>query len=199
MQQKQHPEAAQWPQLTAYVNTSQDANTSLTIEVCHYCTSKTEYSVCMQGAKWFCQWKEMERKCISESKIKFYSNSQVWALGRHSDLRIRAQTHIFWLKVGSCKNEKHTSQILFQVTGWKYLNFCAPRKAECALGWCPQCPKQEQVPVTGKCSSQLGHRAAGFLWWGLACGKGEGEVLALLYLKWLSAPCENSLWLNLCW
>lgn len=27
----------------------------------------------------------------------------------------------------------------------------------------------------------------------------RGDVLTLLYLKWLSAPCENSFQLNLCW
>ena len=31
------------------------------------------------------------------------------------------------------------------------------------------------------------------------CCEWERVVLALLHLKWLSAPCENSLQLNLCW
>lgn len=59
-------------------------------------------------------------------------------------------------------------------------------------------PKITPSTRAWECLSQPGCRAAGFLQWGLACGKSEGAVLLLLCLKWLSAPCGNSLQLNLC-
>lgn len=108
------------------------------------------YSVCTQGAKWFCHQKEMENKFISESNTKFYRIwPWAWAPDRHLDLKIRAETHIFWLKDGSHKNRKYPSQVPFQVTGWKYLKFRVPQKAEGASGWCPHFQNKSKYPWLG--------------------------------------------------
>lgn len=114
----------------------------------------------------------------------------MWAPDRHSHLKIRAQSPIFLLKGRRrWKNEKLLLQMPFQVAGWKYCNFCTLQKAGSASGWHLN---KKPVPMTRRCSSQLGYSAARFLWWSLACGKWEGDMLPLLHLKWLSAPYDSS-------
>lgn len=68
------------------------------------------------------------------------------------------------------------------------------------------CPSESSVPQGGVHSAQNkskylclchAHPSCGAMLQG-SCSELEGDVLAPLYLKWLRAPCENSLQLNLC-
>lgn len=151
------------------------------------------YSVCMQGAKWFCCQKEMENKFISESKTKFY---RIW------------QWHELQTGIWTWKSEQKLVSSDWKVGATKIVNTLHKHLSKWLLKntWNSVPLRKQRVPQvdvhiskTGRCLSQLGCSAAGFLQWSLACGECEGDVLILLYLKWLSAPCENFLQLNLSW
>lgn len=191
------PETAQVTQLSAYMNTSQEANTSLSTEVCHYYVSKMELAVCIQ--------------CVCREPNGF-ATKRKWKINLY--LRVKpsfigfGNGHELQTGIWTWKSEQKLLSSDWKVGATKIENTLhrCPSKWLLKNTWNSVSLRKQRVPQgdvhfskTGRCLSQLGCSAAGFLQWSLACGECEGDVLILLYLKWLSAPCENSLQLNLSW
>lgn len=163
------PETAQVTQLSAYMNTSQEANTSLSTEVCHYYVSKMELAVCIQcvcrepnGFATKRKWKINLYLRVKPSFIGFGNGHElqtgIWTW--KSEQKLLSSD---W-KVGATKIENTLHRCPSQVTAEKYLKFCIPQKAEGASGWCPHFQNWEMlVPAGVQCCRVLAVKFG--LWW----------------------------------
>lgn len=143
-------------QLSAHMNTSQEASTSLSTEGCHYYyyTFEMELTVCIQ-----CICREqngfaIKRKWKTNLYLRVKPNFIVLGKGHELQTGIwawKSEKKLMssdW-KVGATKIGNTLHRCLFQVTGWKYLEFCAPQKEEGASGWCPHFQTKSKYPWVG--------------------------------------------------